>query len=142
MKIQKHKWKNYSKETSAAIEISDIFIKHELNAEYHRRLAYRDSKDFNEALSFSNLLRYITDYVEAIGIQLDHWKAHQKKSYSYYKEICTIMSCYNPKEYEYKCFTYGNGTNSDTGQRLCQICYKDEDKQSKEFRKKYSKKVG
>tara|TARA_R100001594_G_scaffold35012_1_gene64116 strand:+ start:359 stop:787 length:429 start_codon:yes stop_codon:yes gene_type:complete len=142
MKIQKHKWKNYSKETSAAIEISDIFIRHELNAEYHRRLANRESKDYDKALSFSNLLKYSTDYNEIITRQLDHWKAHQKKSYSYYKEICTIMSCYNPKEYEYKCLIYGDRTNSDTGQRLCQICYKDKDKQSKEFRKKYSKKVG
>jgi len=142
MKIQKQKWKEYSKETSAAIEISEIFIRHELNAEYHRRLACRDSEDYQEGLSFNNLLRYRTDYVEAIGIQLDHWKAHQKKTYSYYKEICTIINCFNPKEYEYKCLTYGDGTNTDTLQRLCQICYKDEDIQRKQFRKKYSKKVG
>jgi hypothetical protein len=108
MKIQKHKWKNYSKETSAAIEISDIFIRHELTAEYHRRLANRESKDFNKALSFSNLLRYSTDYNEIITAQLDLWKSEKEN-------------------YEYKCLIYGNRTNSIASQNLCQICYKGND---------------
>jgi len=108
MKIQKHKWKNYSKETSAAIEISDIFIKHELNAEYHRRLANRESKDYDKAFEFRNLLRYSTDYNEIITTQLNFWKSEKEN-------------------YEYKCLIYGDRTNSDTGQRLCQICYREAD---------------